>query len=130
MAKQQVEYLTMTKNLEEASVEVLQQRLLQELEAQQRLQDELKTALESERNLRLENDLLWAYLQRRYPARVDDAQGLFSRLVEGSDFSTEVHGSNGSKIKQQRTLKQKVRGRLGRMPGVHRAYHGLKNIGK
>lgn len=121
----------MTKNLEEASVEVLQQRLLEELEAQQRLQDELKTALESERNLRLENDLLWAYLQRKYPARVDDAQGLLSRLVEGSDFSTEVHdGSNGPQSARQRTLKQKVRGRLGKMPGVHWAYHGLKNIVK
>ena len=120
----------MTKNLEEASVEVLQQRLLEELEAQQRLQDELKTALESERNLRLENDLLWAYLQRKYPARVDDAHGLLSRLIEGNDLSAEVHDAKRSKGSQQRTLKQKVRGRIGKMPGVHRAYHGLKNIGK
>lgn len=120
----------MAENLEEASVEALQQRLLEELEAQQRLQEELKTALESERNLRLENDLLWAYLQRKYPARVDDAQELLSRLVEGSDFSIEVHGSNGSKSVPQRTLKQRVRGRVGKLPGVHWAYHGLKNIGK
>ncbi|WP_022871616.1 hypothetical protein [Yaniella halotolerans] len=119
----------MTKNLEEASVDVLQQRLLEEIESQQRLQDELKTALESERNLRLENDLLWAYLQRKYPARVDDARGLLSRLVEGGDLSAEVQDGKQARG-TQRTLKQKVRGRLGKLPGVHRTYHGIKNIGK
>ena len=120
----------MTKNLEHASIDVLQQRLLEELAAQQRLKGELKIALESERDLRLENDLLWAYLQNKYPSRVDDAQDLLSRLVEGSDLATQVHDSTLGKSAKQRTLKQKVRGRLGKLPGVHRAYHGLKNLGK
>lgn len=125
----------MTKNLEETSLETLQQRLLEEIDAQRRLQDELKTALESERNLRLENDLLWVYLQRKQPARVEDAKGLLSRLAEGSDLANELQQAGGTKAGTtkagaNRTLKQKVRGRLGRLPGVHRAYHGLKNLGK
>lgn len=121
----------MTKNLEEASVEILQQRLLEELETQQRLQDELKNTLEKERDLRLENELLWVYLQRKQPVRVQDAQELLSRLVEGNHLAAELQDDQkpDSGV-QQRTLKQKVRGRLGKLPGVHRAYHGLKNIGK
>lgn len=120
----------MTKNLEEASIEHLQQRLLEEIDAQQRLQDELKNALQNERDLRLENDLLWVYLQRKHPARVEDAKGLLSRLAEGSDLAKELQQSQAAKAGANRTLKQKVRGRLGKLPGVHRTYHGLKNIGK
>lgn len=120
----------MTKNLEEASIEVLQQRLLEEIDAQQRLRGELKNALESERNVRLENDLLWVYLQRKHPARVDDAADLLSRLVEGRDLANELQQAGGGTPAKNRTLKQKVRGRLGKLPGVHKAYHGLKNLGK
>lgn len=120
----------MTKNLDEASIEVLEQRLLDEIDAQQRLQDELKTALENERDLRLENDLLWVYLQQKHPARADDAKSLLSRLVQGSELAQELQQGSGSKVAKDRTLKQKVRSRLGKVPGVHRAYHGLKNIGK
>ncbi|GAA2044952.1 hypothetical protein GCM10009720_27350 [Yaniella flava] len=120
----------MTKNLEEASIEILQQRLLEEVDAQQRLQDELKNALENERDLRLENDLLWVYLQHKQPARVSDAKALLSRLVDGSELANELQQTGGATNRKNRTLKQKVRGGLGKLPGVHRAYHGLKNIGK
>jgi len=120
----------MTQNLDDASIEVLQQRLLDEIEAQQRLQEELKSALENERDLRLENDLLWVYLQRKRPARVHDAKNLLARLVEGSDLANELQPKAGAKPVKNRTLKQKVRGGIGKLPGVHWAYHGLKNIGK
>src|SRR5699024_6344053 len=121
--------LAMTKDLEAVSIEVLQERLLAEVEAQQRLQNELKTALETERNLRLENELLWTYLQRKYPARVEDAADLLTRLTDGAELSAELQTlqpAPGS----SRTLRQRVRSRLGKVPGVHWAYHGIKNIGK
>ena len=119
----------MTKDLEAVNLEVLQERLLAEVEAQQRLQNELKTALETERNLRLENELLWTYLQRKYPARVEDAADLLTRLTDGAELSAELQTlqpAPGS----SRTLRQRVRSRLGKVPGVHWAYHGIKNIGK
>lgn len=122
--------MPMSENLDETATETLQQRLLEELQAQQRLQDELKTALESERSLRLENDLLWAYLQREHPQRVKDAQGLLSRLAEGSDLSIELHDPKQAHSPKRRTLKKRVRGAIGKVPGVHRVYHGLKNLGK
>lgn len=117
----------MSENLDETATETLQQRLLEELQAQQRLQDELKAALESERSLRLENDLLWAYLHREHPQRVKDAQGLLARLAEGSDLSIELHDPKQRDVPKQRKLKKRVRGALGRLPGVHRVYHGIKN---
>ena len=120
----------MSMNLDEASLETLQQRLLEELEAQQRLQSELTTALESERSLRLENDLLWAYLQRKYPNRVKEAQGLLRRIADGSDLSLELHKQDEIHAPRNRTLRKRVRGALGKLPGVHRAYHGFKNLGK
>lgn len=122
--------MSMTKNLDETAIETLQQRLLEELEAQQRLQEELQAALESERGLRLENDLLWAHLQREHPQRVKDAQSLLTRLAEGSDLSLELHDPKQPHAPKQRTLKKRVRGAMGRLPGVHRMYHGLKNLGK
>ncbi|OAV51204.1 hypothetical protein [Enteractinococcus helveticum] len=120
----------MSKNLDEASLETLQQRLLEELEAQQRLQTELTVALESERNLRLENDLLWAYLQRKHPNRVNDAKGLLKRITEGSDLAVELQKPEEANAPKNRSLRKRVRGALGKLPGVHRAYHGLKNRGK
>src|SRR5699024_5628030 len=100
--------LAMTKDLEAVTIEVLQERLLAEVEAQQRLQNELKTALETERNLRLENELLWTYLQRKYPARVEDAADLLTRLTDGAELSAELQTlqpAPGS----SRTLRQRVR---------------------
>src|SRR5699024_11612265 len=82
--------LAMTKDLEAVTIEVLQERLLAEVEAQQRLQNELKTALETERNLRLENEMLWTYLQRKYQARVEDAADLLIRLTEDVEISAEL----------------------------------------
>lgn len=120
----------MTKDLEAASIETLQQRLLEETEAGQRLQDELKTALENERNLRLENELLWTYLQRKYPARVDDAADLLSRLTDGAQISAELQTSTPVQPDTTRTVRQRVRSRIGKLPGVQKAYHGIKNIGK
>ncbi|GAA4119648.1 hypothetical protein [Enteractinococcus coprophilus] len=120
----------MSMNLDEASLETVQQRLLEELEAQQRLQSELSAALESERSLRLENDLLWAYLQRKYPNRVKDAQQLLQRMAEGSDLTVELQKQGEIQAPKNRTLRKRVRGALGKLPGVHRAYHGLKNLGK
>ena len=120
----------MSMNIDEAGLETLQQRLLEELEAQQRLQTELTAALESERNLRLENDLLWAYLQRKHPQRVKDAKGLLNRITEGSDLAVELQKQDEATSPKDRTLRKRVRGALGKLPGVHRAYHGLKNRGK
>ena len=120
----------MSMNLDEASLETLQQRLLEELESQRRLQSELTAALESERNLRLENDLLWAYLQRKHPNRVKDAKGLLNRLCEGSDLRVELQRIDEGSTTKSRTLRKRARGALGKLPGVHRAYHGLKSLGK
>lgn len=120
----------MTKNLEAITEEFLQQRLLEEVEAQVRLQTELKIALESERDLRLENELLWVYLGRKYPARVEDAAGLLARLKQGSDLASELQSSVPVKAVEDPNLRQKVRRAVGKLPGVRWAYHGLKNIGK
>lgn len=120
----------MTRDLDEVSIEFLQQRLLDELDAQQRLQGELKNALESERNLRLENDLLWAYLQREHPARVKDAKSLLARLTEGSDLSVELQKRAQPGLQRKRSPRQRVRGALGKLPGVRSLYHGLKKIRK
>lgn len=120
----------MTKNLDDVSIEVLQQRFVEELDIQQRLQEELQSALESERNLRLENDLLWVYLERKHPSRVKDAQELLARLAEGNDISIELQQRNQPIVAKNRTVKQRVRGAIGRLPGVHRVYHRLKTTGK
>lgn len=122
----------MTQYLQAASTDVLQERLIEEIHAQQRLQDELKTALETERNLRLENEVLWTYLQRKYPARVEDAADLVSRLTDGANLSAELQPSTSVRTVSSggRSLRKRVRRRLGNLPGVHRAYHSLKNLGK
>lgn len=122
--------LSMTRDLEAVNIEVLQERLLEEVDAHQRLQDELKTALETERSLRLENELLWAYLQRKYPSRVEDAAELLTRLTDGAELSAELQTLRPATDDRNRTLGQRVRSRLGKVPGVHWAYHGIKNIGK
>src|SRR5699024_7813748 len=118
---------SMTQHLQAASTDVLQERLIEEIHAQQRLQDELKTALETERNLRLENELLWTYLQRKYPARVEDAADLLTRLTDGAELSAELQTLQPVTETSSRTLRQRVRSRLGKVPGVHWAYHGIKN---
>ncbi len=120
----------MTKNLDAVSVEVLQQRLAEELDAQRRLQEELQTALESERNLRLENDLLWAYMERKYPERIKEAEGLLQRLTEGSDLSIELKNRAHKTPAKNKTFRQRVRHKVGTLPGVPRVYHGLKNLRK
>lgn len=122
----------MSEYLDEARVEALQQRLIEELDAQKRLQNELETALRSERNLRLENDILWAYLKREYPQRVKDAQRLLDQLIEGSDLSAELQLQNEQRTNgaRRRPLHKRVRGVIGKVPGVHRVYHGLKRFVK
>ncbi|HEY4536177.1 MAG TPA: hypothetical protein VIG71_09455 [Enteractinococcus sp.] len=120
----------MSDNLHAASIETLQQRLLEELEAQQRLHEELAATLESERSLRLENDLLWAYLQRKHPTRVKDAKSLLNRLSEGGDLAIELQKRDDASPSNKRSLKKRIRGALGKLPGVHRTYHSLKNLGK
>src|SRR5699024_253131 len=122
--------LSMTRDLEAVNIEVLQERLLEEVDAHQRLQDELKTALETERSLRLENELLWTYFQRKYPARVEDAAELLTRLTDGAELSAELQTRRPATDDSSPTLRQRVRSRLGKVPGVHWAYHGIKNIGK
>ena len=118
----------MSEHLERIGVETLQQRLIEETEVQRRLQDELKAALQSERSLRLENDILWAYLKREHPQRVKDARGLLTRLVDGSDLSTELLSQQRADGAQFRSLKKRVRGAIGKVPGVQRIYHGLKKL--
>lgn len=129
MAKQQVDCPDMSQNLGDAGLVAVQARLLEELETQQRLQSELTAALESERNLRLENDLLWAYLQRKHPNRVKDAKGLLKRITEGTDLVVELQKDEVNGTTKQ-TIRKRVRGMLGRVPGVHLVYHGLKKRGK
>ena len=120
----------MAKNLHEVNTEVLQQRLLEEIEAQQRLQEELKIALEHERDLRLENELLWVYLQRKYPERVTDAAELLKRLTAGSDLATEMQNRSEVQNAQSRSMVRRARSAVGKLPGVRRAYHGLKKLSK
>lgn len=120
----------MAKNLHEVNTEVLQQRLLEEIEAQQRLQEELKIALEHERDLRLENELLWVYLQRKYPERVTDAAELLKRLTAGSDLATEMQNRSEVQNVQSRSMVRRARSAVGKLPGVRRAYHGLKKLSK
>src|SRR5699024_3870007 len=122
--------LSMTRDLEAVNIEVLQERLLEEVDAHQRLQDELKTALETERSLRLENELLWTYLQRKYPSRVEDAAELLTRLTDGAELSAELQTLRPATDDCNRPLGPGARRRRGTVPGVPSAYHGIKNIGK
>ena len=117
----------MSDDLGEISVEVMQQRLIKEVEAQQNLQEELRLALESEKQLRLENDVLRAHLEQRHPGRVQDAQDLLERLIAGGNLTEELREGT-SLPRQTRTFRQKVRRKLGSLPGVHRLYHGFKNL--
>src|SRR5699024_8532449 len=121
--------LSMTRDLEAVNIEVLQDRLLEEVDAHQRLQDELNTALETERSLRLENELLWAYSQRKYPSRVEDAAELLTRLTDGAELSAEPQTLRPATDDSTRTLGQRVRSCLGKVPGVHWAYPGITNLG-
>jgi len=115
----------------DTSLDTLQQRLLEEVGMQQRLRKELKTTLENERDLRLENELLWVYLQRIYPGRVRNAVALRDRLLGGSDLSEELEReAAATKEKENPTMRQRTRRVLGKMPGVRQIYHGIKNSRK
>lgn len=120
----------MSDNLDEVSLDVLQHRLIEEVEAQQRLQKELRVALESEKQLRLENDVLWAHLKDRHPGRITDARDMLTRLTEGGELTDELRQSALAPSRQNRTLRQRVRRKIGTLPGVHKMYHGLKNLRK
>lgn len=122
----------MTKNLDEVTLEALQERLLEEIAAQERLQHELKEALEGEREIRLENEILWVYLQRTYPGRVINAQDLRNRLIEGGDLAEELEeqGAYASSNGKSRSLRYRTRRAVGKLPGVRQIYHGLKNTRK
>src|SRR5699024_5687732 len=97
----------------------------------QRLRKELKTTLENERDLRLENELLWVYLQRIYPGRVRTAVAIRDRLLGGSDLSEELAGAaTDAKEKENPTMRQGTSGVIGRMRGVRQIYHGIKNSRK
>lgn len=120
----------MTKIPEHSTEDLLQERLLEEIKAQERLLYELKLALESEKDLRLENDLLWAHLERNYPGRVVDAAELLARLKQGNDLASELQAKVPVTAAKVPTLRQTVRKAIGGLPGVRRVYHGLKNIGK
>lgn len=121
----------MTKNLDEISLEALQERLLEEVEAQARLQRELKDALEAEREIRLENELLWVYLQRTYPGRINNATDLRNRLIEGGDLAEELEKQGAfTHEKSKKSLRQRTRQAIGKLPGVRQIYHGLKRTRK
>src|SRR5699024_6132879 len=122
----------MTKNVDQVTLEALQERLLEEVQAQKRLQHELKDALESEREIRLENELLWVYLQRTYPGRVQNAGDLRDRLLEGGDLAEELEqqGAYAKNSGRNKRLRHRARRAVGKLPGVRQIYHGLKNIRK
>src|SRR5699024_7519691 len=120
----------MAKNLDVVSIETLQQRLLEEIEAQELLNEELTIALERERDLGLENELLWVYLQRKHPDRVHDAQKVLAKLRAGSELEIALKEGRIKNGSGSRTVIQRVRNGLGKLPGVHRAYHAIKNIAK
>jgi len=122
----------MTKNVDQVTLEALQERLLEEVQAQKRLQHELKDALESEREIRLENELLWVYLQRTYPGRVQNAGDLRDRLLEGGDLAEELEqqGAYAKNSGRNKPLRHRARRAVGKLPGVRQIYHGLKNIRK
>lgn len=122
----------MTKNVDQVTLEALQERLLEEVQAQKRLQLELKDALESEREIRLENELLWVYLQRTYPGRVQNASDLRDRLLEGGDLAEELEqqGAYAKNSGRNKSLRHRARRAVGKLPGVRQIYHGLKNIRK
>lgn len=120
----------MVKNLESVSLEILQERLLEEVEAQRNLQKELKAALENEREIRLENELLWVYLQRTYPGRVESAKDLRNRLLEGGDLMNELDAAGAFKKVKKTSTRSKARRALGKVPGVRQIYHGIKNTRK
>lgn len=136
MATEQVGSIIMTKDWDDISFETLQQRLVEEVDAQKRLQKELKTALAHERDLRLENELLWVYLQDRAPARVDDAASLLERLTKGSDLAQELQNRSGEmertreSVSGSRSLIRRTRSAVGKLPGVRRIYHSLKSLGQ
>ena len=122
----------MTKGLEDVTFEALQERLLEEVESQQRLKQELKLALEGERDLRLENELLWVYLQRTYPGRVNNARDLRNRLIEGGDLAEELDdlGTYNKTGANPVSMRRRARRALGKLPGVRQMYHGLKKSRK
>lgn len=122
----------MTKDLDDVTLVLLQERLLEEVEAQKRLQRELKDALESEREIRLENELLWVYLQRTYPGRVNNARDLRNRLVEGGDLAEELEeqGAYANNDRKGKSLRHRTRRAIGKLPGVSQIYHGLKKTRK
>src|SRR5699024_3098172 len=104
--------LSMTRDLEAVNIEVLQERLREEVDAEPRLQDELTTASEPERSFGLVRELVWAYLQRKYPSRVEDAAELLTRLTGGAELSAELQTLRPATDDRNRTLGQRVRSRL------------------
>lgn len=122
----------MTKGLEDVTFEALRERLLEEVESQQRLKHELRLALEGERELRLENELLWVYLQRTFPGRVNNARDLRIRLIEGGDLAEELDelGAYSKTEANPVSMRRRARRALGKLPGVRQIYHGLKKSRK
>lgn len=120
----------MVKNLDKVSIENLQERLFEETEAQQRLQKELKAALKNEREVRLENELLWVYLQRTFPGRVANAKDLRKHLLEGGDMTEELERLGAYNKVKKSSPRSRARRALGKLPGVRQIYHGLKGTRK
>ena len=83
----------MSDHLDEVSLEVLQHRLIEEVEAQQRLQEELKGCVRSEKQLRLENVCCGPISEDRHPGRCMDAEDMLARLTAGGELTDELKQS-------------------------------------
>lgn len=116
----------MIESLEEVSFETLQEQYLKETEARQRLQQELKTALVAEKNLRLENDFLRLHLRGKHPGRIKDVDRALQQLGIGSDTAIVFN----DKQPFYRRAASRIRRAVGRMPGVRQLYHGIKKFTK
>lgn len=116
----------MTTNLNETSIVALQEQLLEEIDARRRLQDELKQSLRTEKNLRLENDFLRLHLRGKHPGRIKDVATILKQLDAGVEVADVVDDERSL----LRRTASRTRKAAGKMPGVRKVYHGLKNLTK
>lgn len=114
----------MSANLYEASLSALQDQLLEEVDARQRLQKELKMSLRVEKDLRLENDFLRLHLKGKHPGRIKDVATVLKQLDAGVEAVDVVDDERPFFKRAASRLRKKI----GRMPGVRQLYHGVKNL--
>lgn len=116
----------MTADLNDTSILALQEQLLEEIDARQRLQEELKLALRAQKDLRLENDFLRLHLRGKHPGRIKDVATVLKQLDAGVEVVDVVDDDR----RILRRTASRSRKAIGRMPGVRKVYHGLKKLAK